>query len=58
MIVNFRTRKINRDTCKLIRIPILIIIKKKSKPHLKSKLKKEEGIVNLDGGDEHIIKTQ
>jgi hypothetical protein len=57
MIVNFRTCKINQDTRKLIWIPILIIIKK-SKPHLTSKLKKEECIVNLDAADDHIIKTQ
>jgi len=31
MIVNFRIRKINRGTCKLVRIPILIIIKKDKK---------------------------
>ena len=28
MVVNFRAREINRDTRKLVRIPILIIIKK------------------------------
>jgi len=57
MIVNFKTCKINQDIRKLIWVPILII-KKKSKPHLTSKLKKEECIVNLDAADDHIIKTQ
>lgn len=51
IVINFRTRRINQDTHKLAPTPIL---KKKTNPNLRSKLKKyRENIVNLDGVDDH-----